>query len=193
MPKFFTPSDSNNTKDSSSESEPSSRSQDDDPLKSLVEWTAPARPFRRKDRSFFINSAIVIILLSLILLLMGEYLAILALLALIFVTYALNLTPPEEINYKITNQGISVADHFYPWDNLDYFWFIHKDGHRILNILTDLKFPSVLIVPLGSSDEDNLRRALSRYLIFLEIPPKTLMDSWSERLQKHFPFENPRR
>ena len=186
MPKFFTPNPDQYTK------HPEPVMDSDDPLKSLVEWTAPARPFRRKDRSFFINSAIVAILLCLILLLMGEYLAILAILGLIFVTYVLNLTPPGEVGYKTTNQGITIDEHFYPWNNLEYFWFTHKDGHRILNVLTDLKFPSVLIMPLGEQDEDHLRRSLSKYLVFLEVAPRTLMDRWSERLQRHFPFENPR-
>ncbi len=164
----------------------------EDPLRTLLEWNAPSRPFRAKDRSFYTNSAVVVILISLILLLMGEVLAIFALWALMFVTYALSTTPPEEIRYKITTQGFTIGEHFYPWHNLEYFWFTDKEGHRILHILTDLNFPSVLIIPLGAQNEDQLRRVLSHYLIFLEVAPRTTMDKWAEKLQHHFQFETPK-
>ncbi len=166
---------------------------DEDPLKTLLDWDAPSRPFRKRDRSFFTTSAVLILLISLILLLAQEYFAILALLAFLFVTYVLNLVPPEEVKYKITTQGITIGDHFYVWHDLGYFWFTEKDGHKIVHISTEYTFPSMLIFPLGDQTEDSIRKILSHYLIFLEVAPKTMMDSWAERLQKHFPLENPAR
>ena len=98
---------------------------DDDPLKIFLTWRAPARPFRKKDRSYYTTIGIIVTLLSLILLLAHEFLLIGAILALTFVAYVLSFIAPEDINYKVSSQGITVGEHFYSWNDLDSFWFTH--------------------------------------------------------------------
>lgn len=161
------------------------------PIKTLLFWRAPSRPFRKKDRSYYTTIAILLVLISLIALLAGEKLLIGVLLALGFIIYVLNFIPPEELDYKISNQGITIGDHFYHWEILDSFWIDTKDNYKMLYVLTDLRFPSMLIMPIGDLNEDELKRVCARFLPFHEIPPKTLIEKWSESLQKHFPLEIP--
>lgn len=162
-----------------------------DPVRTLLDWRAPARPFRKKDRSYYTTIAILVILLVLIALLAKEVLLIGVLLALTFVVYVLGFVSPEEISYKISTQGITIGDHFYFWENLDSFWFSEKEGHRVLNVLTHLRFPGMLMLLLDSQAEEQVRKTVARYLPFHEIAPKSLLDKWAESLQKHFPLENP--
>ena len=162
--------------------------QEIDPVKTLLSWKAPSRPFRKKDRSFYTTVIILIVLISLIAFLAGEKILIGALFALLFLIYVLNHVPPEEIDYKISTQGITIGDHFYHWQELDSFWFSDKDGHKLLHVLTHLRFPGMLILVLGA-DEEEVKKVVARYLPFHEIAPKSLMDKWSEGLQKHFPLE----
>jgi hypothetical protein len=163
-----------------------------DPVKELVSWEAPSRPFRKKDRSFYTTAAILVILVSLIALLAGQVMLIGAVLALLFLVYVLNFVPPQEAKYRLSTQGVTVEEHFYHWQELDSFWFSKKDGHTLLHVLTDLRYPSMLILVLGEGvDEEKVKRIVARYLPFHEIAPKSLMDKWSESLQKHFPLENP--
>src|SRR5260221_609491 len=61
----------------------------DDPVKVYLQWIAPARPFRRKDRSYFQTIAIIVGLLILISLLAGELMLVAVLLALCFVAYVI--------------------------------------------------------------------------------------------------------
>ncbi len=165
---------------------------DDNLVKTLISWKAPARPFRKKDRSFYTTVAILIILISLIAVLAGERMLIGALFALGFLVYVLNFVPPEEIDYKLSTQGVTVGnDHFYHWDLLDSFWFSEKDGFKTLNILTNIRFPGLLILVLANTDNEEIKKICARYLPFHEIVPKSLMEKWSESLQKHFPLENP--
>lgn len=164
---------------------------DYDPVSTLISWRAPARPYRKKDRSFYTTVAILLILISLIALLAGEALLIGVLLALGFIVYVLNFIPPQEIDYKISTQGVTIGDHFYHWDSLDSFWFTKKDDQNLLNILTLFRFPGMLIIPLGEESEDEVRKAVARFLPYHEIAPKSMIDKWSESLQKHFPLENP--
>ncbi len=166
---------------------------DSEPIQTLLSWRAPARPFRKKDRSYYTTVAILLVLVSLIALLAGERLLIGVLLALGFMIYVLNFIPPEELDYKITDQGITIGDHFYHWQELDSFWISEKDGFKLLNILTHLRFPGMLILPLGEIDLDELKRVCAKFLPFQEIAPKNILDKWSESLQKHFPLENPHR
>lgn len=161
------------------------------PVRTLLSWRAVSRPYRKKDRSYYTTVAIIIILVSLIAFLWGERLLIGALLALGFLVYVLNFTPPQDIDYKVSSQGVTIGDHFYHWEELDSFWFSEKDGSRILNILTRFRFPGLLMMVMGDTSEDELKVVVARYLPFHEIAPKSTLEKWSESLQKHFPLENP--
>ncbi|MBI2012288.1 hypothetical protein HYS91_06020 [Candidatus Daviesbacteria bacterium] len=161
------------------------------PLKTLLSWKAPSRPYRKKNRSYYTTVAILLILVSVIVFLMGERLLIGALFALGFLIYVLNFTPPEELDYKISNQGITIGDHFYHWAELDSFWVSEKEGFKLLNIPTRFRFPAMLIIPLGSLDLEEVKRIVVRFLPFHEIAPRSLMERWSEGLQKRFPLETP--
>ncbi len=175
---------------SAGHTEQTEKDEEFDPIKTLTSWTAPSRPFRKKDRSYYTTVAILIILISLIAVLAGEKLLIGALFSLGFLIYVLNFYAPEESNYKISNQGITIGDHFYLWQELDSFYFSKKDGFDILNIYTRFRFPALLILVLNSNAEE-VKKICARFLPFHEIAPKSLMDKWSEGLQKHFPLENP--
>lgn len=162
-----------------------------DPVRILISWKAPSRPYRKKERSYYTTVALLIALISLIAFLWGERLLIGALLALGFLVYVLNFTPPGEIEYKVSTQGITIGDHFYHWEELDSFWFSEKEGSKILNVLTKFRFPGLLMVVMGDEPQDELKRVVARYLPFHEIAPKSTLEKWSESLQKNFPLENP--
>jgi hypothetical protein len=164
-----------------------------DPVRTLVSWKAPSRPYRKKERSYYTTVALLIILVSLIAFFWGERLLIGALLALGFLVYVLNFTPPGEIEYKISTQGIIIGDHFYHWEELDSFWFSEKEGQKILNVLTRFRFPGLLMLVMGDTSQEELQRVVARYLPFHEIAPKSTLEKWSESLQKHFPLETPSR
>ncbi|MBI2596644.1 hypothetical protein HYW41_00610 [Candidatus Daviesbacteria bacterium] len=162
-------------------------------IKTLLAWDAPARPFRKKDRSFYTTLAIIVILLVLILLLAREFLLIGAILSVAFVTYVLAFVPPHRINYRISTQGVTIGDDFYFWHFLSFFWFKEKEGHRVVHIQTRFNFPAQLIIVLEEVDEEKIKKILSRFLPFYEKPYRTWMEKWSEGLQKHFPLENTHR
>lgn len=183
MPKFFKKQSEEDFEDF----QPNRRQ----PIATLVSWTAPSRPFRKKDRSYFTTIAILVSLLVLILLLAHEFMLIGALLALAFVTYVLGFIPPEDIDYKISTQGITIGDHFSLWNNLESFWFSEKEGQTILNIETNLRFPAQLLIVLGEQNQEKIKNIMAKYLPFHEIAPRSFVDKWSESLQKHFPLENP--
>lgn len=168
--------------------------EDFNPVRNLLIWKAPSRPHRKRDRSFYTTVALLILLIGAIsFLLLQDYLLIGALLAFGFVVYVLNFVEPSDITYKLSTQGVTIEDHFYHWEELDSFWFTHKDNQVLLHIITRYGFPAMLILVVGDINEDAVKRVAARYLPFHEIAPKTTVEKWTEYLQKHFSLENPLR
>lgn len=161
-------------------------------VQNLLSWTAPSRPHRKKDRSFYTTVAILIILIAMIALLAGERMLVAVLFALMFLVYVLNFIEPQEIEYKLSTQGVTVDEHFYHWQELDSFWFEKKDGFTVLHILTQLKFPAMLMLVLAPTiNEEDVKKTTARFLPFHEIAPKSIIDKWAQSLQRYFPLENP--
>lgn len=162
-------------------------------IRTLLSWEAPARPFRKKDRSYYTTIAVLAILLMLIAFLAHEFLLIGVILSFAFVAYVLAFVPPHIIKYKISTQGITIGEDFYFWHFLDSFWFKEKDGSKVLHIQTNLRFPAQLMLVLGDQDEEKVKKTVARFLPFVEVPYKSWMEKWTEGLQKHFPLENVHR
>lgn len=186
MPKFFKPEKVQ--EDLSDHFSP--KIEEAGEIKTLLSWEASARPFRPKDRSYYTTIAVLVILLILIALLAREFLLIGVLLSLTFVAYVLAFIPPNNVKYKISTQGITIGDHFYFWHELDSFWFKEKESHKVLFVQTRLRFPGQLMLVLGDQQEEEIKKAVARFLPFHEIPQSSLLEKWSESLQKHFPLEN---
>lgn len=159
-------------------------------IKTLLSWQGPSRPFRKKDRSYYTTLAIIVILLVLILLLAREFLLIAAILSLAFVAYVLAFVPPHRIQYRISTQGVTVGDDFYFWHFLDSFWFKDKEGYKVVHMQTRLRFPAQIMLVLEEVDVEIVKKIVSRFLPFHEIPYKSWLEKWSESLQKNFPLEN---
>ena len=162
-------------------------------VETLLSWEGPSRPFRKKDRSFYTTLAIIVTLLVLILFLASEFLLIGTILALTFVSYVLAFIPPNRVKYKVSTQGITIGEDFYFWHFLDSFWFKDKEGSKVLHIQTLFRFPAQLMLVLEGIEEEKVKKTVARFLPFHESPHKSMMEKWSEGLQKHFPLENTHR
>ncbi len=162
-----------------------------DPVRELLTWQAPARPHMVRGRSFYTTVATLVILLSCIAFFFQEWLLIGAMIALGFLVYVLNFVAPSDIIYKFSTQGVTIGDHFYHWEELDSFWFEKKGEQHLMYILTRFRFPGMLILVIGETDQDRIKKTAAIYLPFREIAPKSQFDKWTESLQKYFPLENP--
>jgi len=161
-------------------------------VEDLLVWTAPSRPYRKKDRSFYTVALVLIVLGGLVALPISGPLFGVALMALLFVAFVLDRMPPEDIGYKISTQGVTVDNHFYHWHDLDSFWLGDKDNHELMYIRTHYRYPALLMVVLGPVTENQIKGVVAHFLPFQEIAPKSMLEDWSKSLQKHFPLETPR-
>lgn len=158
-------------------------------IKTLLEWTSPSRPFKRRNRDYFTTIAAIVFLIGVILLFIKEFLLIGVLLAFMFVSYVLATVEPENTGHRITTEGVTTGDRTYLWTEMREFYFTEKWGGKILNINTKLKFPGRLLILLGDANENKVKEEIGKYVSYRETPVLTWMDKASDWLSKKVPLE----
>lgn len=158
----------------------------------LLIWKSPSRPFKKRQREFYTTVGAIVFLLAVILVFIKEFLLIGAILALSFVAYVLSTVPPEEVEHKITSNGLESAGHTYKWEELTEFWFGERWDQPILYISTKLRFPARLVILTTGQDKEKIKTALGKHLNFKEKPEKTWMDDAAKWLSEKVPLEEPR-
>lgn len=161
------------------------------PLKDLLVWKSPARPFKPRDREFYTTAGSIIFLVCVILLFIKEFLLIMVLMALAFLVYILSTVKPEEVDHKITTRGIVTVQKAYPWEQLGRFWFETKFHDQVLMIENFVGLPTRLMLLIHEPDKKQIEALLKQYLI-KEKPEKTQIEKAAEWLQKKVPLETSR-
>lgn len=135
-----------------------------EPERELVVWSAPARPFKRKDRQFYTTVFAIVGLVALILFLAEGIMPVILLISLVFLYYVMNTVQPETVDYKITTRGVYLAKKVTEWNLLSRFWFSKRADSELLNIET-FTFPGrmELVIPLEKKEE--IKKAISSYLL----------------------------
>lgn len=158
-------------------------------VKTLISWSAPGRPYRKKGREFYLTGLMIVFLINVILFIFSEYILMVVVVTLYFFAIALASVPPQNFHYRISNQGIKVEDHFYIWDELYDFYFKRIDGQEILIVRAKNFIPGELKISLGEVPSDHLRRVLIGYIPYREVVRPTFMEKSGEWLTKNFPLE----
>lgn len=158
--------------------------------KLLLNWSSPARPFKKRDKDFFTTVATLAVLSIVILLFLQEFLIVLVVFSIVFLVFVLSTIPPETVQHSIFTTGIQTADHFYTWNEFEFYRYEIRWGTDMLVIKTRRSFPSALFMLL---DENSSRETIDN-LISGVIPKRddidnTWMDRASEWLSKKIPLE----
>lgn len=144
-----------------------------EPERDLVVWQALARPFKRRDRKFYVTVISIIGVVCLILFLAEGAMPVILLVSLFFLFYIMNTIPPETIEYKITSKGIKMAGKKIDWNLLGRFWFAKRADSEVL-IVETVAFPGRMEFVIVSEKKEEIKKALSSYLPEEEIPPSAL-------------------
>lgn len=141
--------------------------------KDLVAWTAPARPFKRRDREFYITIIAIAGIVGLVLFLIEGFMPVILIISLVFLFYVLSTVEPENIEYKITNKGIKVVDKRTDWALMSRFWFSRRFDSELLVIET-WGLPGRMELVINLQDKEEIRKALSSYIVEEEASPSYL-------------------
>jgi len=157
-------------------------------IKTFLSWSAAGRPFRKKDRTFYITVILIVMLVELILFLFSQYAFMMVVVALAFLTVVLYMVPPKDFHYRISSEGVKIEDHFYIWSELYDFYFKMIDGTDTLIIRTE-GLPGEIKITLGKISRDHARRILIQFLPFREYMKPTFVEKSADWLSRNFPLD----
>lgn len=143
----------------------------------LLAWTAPMRPYKKKAKNtlrFFLALAF---LLSVIIWFFGDRILLLPVWAIVFLFYIMTVTPPPSVENKITKFGIETAGITLRWDVLSHFYFINRWGFDVLTVVTHSPyvFYSFMVIP-DKQTKKKIAELLGEHLMFDANPSITLTD-----------------
>lgn len=153
----------------------------------VFEWRSASRPFKKRDKQFFVTVTVIALLVALIFFFSGQFLPIAVVFSVVFLLYVLQVIPPNEVDQKITTYGINVEGNLYYWDELGRFWFDTKHGELTLNVET-VRFPGRITVVLPNQHQQLVTDILSEVLL-RQKPEPTLYEKIAKWLQDKIPLE----
>ena len=152
--------------------------------KDLVTWVAPARPFKRRDKQFYVTTISIAGMVCLILFLAEGAMPVILIISLIFLYYVMSTVAPEDIEYKITNKGVKIGGRLTEWQFLGRFWFGKRFDSELL-ILETRMIPNRMELVVKSEVKGEIEKNLKEYLVEEEISPSNLdkaVDWFSKKL-----------
>ncbi|MEK7186550.1 MAG: hypothetical protein AAB675_04295 [Patescibacteria group bacterium] len=158
-------------------------------VRTLLSWHAPGRPFRKRTKQYYLTALLIMLLVQIILFLFSQYILMIVVLSLVFVSFVLASVPPHDFHYRISSEGITVEDHFFLWQELYDFYFKKVEGSDVLHIRTKAFIPGILIISLGEIDVEHAKAVVLPYLPYREFVKPTFMESSGEWLSRNFPLE----
>jgi len=159
-----------------------------EPEKDLITWTAPSRPFKRRDREFYVTIIAIAAIVGLILFLVEGWMPVILIVSLVFLFYVMSTVEPENIEYKITNKGVKIADKRTGWEFLIRYWFSRRFNNELL-VFESVLLPGRIELVINSENKEGLKKALSEYLPEEEAPPSYL-DKTANWLARKLPGNN---
>jgi hypothetical protein len=150
-----------------------------EPERDLVTWIAPARPFKRRDKQFYVTTFAIAGIVGLVLFLAEGAMPVILIISLVFLYYVMSTVEPEKIEYKVTTKGIKIAGTLTEWQGMIRFWFGKRFDNELLIVQT-VAIPGRLELVMNSEVKDELKKEISKYIPYEEVPASGLdrVTSW---------------
>jgi len=143
------------------------------PEKDLFSWHAPARPFKRRDREFWVSVIAIAAVVGFIFYIIEGIMPVLLLISLVFLFYILSTVVPEQIEYKITTWGVRIANRRTDWEFLGRFWFSKRLESDLL-VFSTFNLPGRLELVINAKDKATLKKVIASHITEEEAPPTNL-------------------
>lgn len=144
-----------------------------EPERDLVKWTAPARPFKRRDRQFYVTTFAMAGIVSLVLFFAEGVMPVILIISLVFLYYVLSTVEPENVEYKITNKGVKISGKLTQWQYLTRFWFSKRFDTELL-VIESVLLPGRIEFVISPEIKEKLKKEISAYIPFEEVPASGL-------------------
>ena len=143
----------------------------------VFSWKAPLRPYKKRSKLILRFYIALSLLISLIVFFFGDKILLLPIWAVLFLFYTLTITPPPEVENRITTFGIESAGIIASWDTLSHFYFGRRFGFDTLTIVSQPPFFYHLYLTLPDKEtKEKVFNILTQHLIFQENPKKSITE-----------------
>ena len=154
----------------------------------LLEWTAPARPYKTRTREFYTTIGSIAFLLAVILLLIKEFLLIGVIIAFAFLSYILATHIPENAKHQLTSKGIRTDGKLFEWTTLTNFWLKKQWDQEVVICKTLTALPGVILLVIDPLKRTEIIKTLGEK-IPEEKPADSFVDKASKWLGNKIPLE----
>jgi hypothetical protein len=157
----------------------------------IVSWKAPLRAYKKRGKKILRFYAALALLLSLIVFFIGDKILMIPILTLLFLFYVLTITPPPEVENKITTFGIDTAGISIRWETLSHFYFTRKFNFNILTLVSHppYNYHAFLVVP-DDALRGKLTQLLSQHIMYMEKPQRRFTDRLTDWILNLMPEDD---
>lgn len=143
----------------------------------LYSWKAPLRPYKKRSKYVLRFYLAVALLLTAIIFFLGDRILIIPIWSVLFLFYILTITPPPQVENRITKFGIETAGITLRWDVLSHFYFTERFNFTILTVVTKPPYymHAYLVVPKDRIKKD-VMKILAEHIVYQEKPQLGLTD-----------------
>lgn len=135
----------------------------EEPEKEVVAWVAPSRPFKKKDREFWMTLVGIAAIAGLVLFLVEGVMPVLLIVSLIFFLYVTSTVEPDSIRFSVTTKGVRIVDRLTEWSGIMRFWFEPRLDSELV-VCQINSFPGRLELVIDRNAKEKIRKALSQYV-----------------------------
>lgn len=144
-----------------------------EPEKELIKWVAPSRPFKRQDKKFYVTLISIAAVIGLVLFFVDGWLPVVLIISLVFLFYIMSTVPPEILQYRITDQGMWIADRRTDWAGARRFWFTRRFDSDLLVVET-ATLPGRIEVVINPQDKEEIEKHMRKLMPYEEASPSFL-------------------
>lgn len=154
----------------------------------VFSWKSPLRPYKKRSHLILRFYLAIALLLSLIVFFFGDKILLIPIWALLFLFYVLTITPPPEVENKISRFGIEAAGVTLRWETLSHFYFSKRFGFTTLTVVgrAPYFYHAYMVIPKEET-KTTIMRLLSEHLVYQEKPQKTFTDKMVDLLSSLIP------
>ena len=127
-------------------------------------WDFPEFTKHNRGILWHLIAFIVVVGLLVFLLFSANFLfAVIIILSVVIIVY-ISRRDPRIMNIKITDAGLVIENHFYPYSEIKNFWILHEPDIKRLYIEFRSAFVPRLSIPYQDQDPNELREFLLQFI-----------------------------
>jgi len=163
---------------------------DNENPQTLLMWRSPLRPFVRRTSALIRFYIIIALLLSIIVVFFSDFILLIPVWVMVFISYVFTASQPPEVTHRITQFGVDTAGATYVWEDLSHFYFINRYHYDVLVLVSHAPYSTHVYVVVPENMKTVVVNNLIKHLIYYDKAPRTFIDRSIDAFARLVPQED---